>query len=98
MGINVVVGFWEADLEFENAICEGTTSHEDDAVKVSQIIEGWYEVDASWGMLFQVLVFNCYLVISQSLFSFLLQQRMARVYCGWSARTRATVGEWRQRC
>ena len=72
MGIDIVVLFGKSDLEFENSIRKGSSSDENDSVKVAQIVEGGYQIDPTGSMLFKMFVFNGYFVVTKGLFAFFL--------------------------
>ena len=67
--IDVVVLRRQSQLELEDAVGVRPTADEDDAVELPEIVERWEEVDASRGVILQMLVFDGHLVIAQGLFS-----------------------------
>ena len=68
-GINVVVFWWQPQFKLEDAIGVRTPSDEDDAVKVSEVGEGRYQVHPARGVVLEMLVFDRHLVIAQGLFA-----------------------------
>jgi len=68
--IDVVVLLRESELEFEYTVGVRTPPDEDNAVEVSEIVEGWDQVNAAGGVIFEMLVFDGDLVIAEGLFAF----------------------------
>lgn len=70
--IHVIVFLGELDLELEDTIGVKAPSQKYDTVKESEVMEGWYDVDSTGCVLFEVLVFNGHFVIAEGLFTFRL--------------------------
>lgn len=79
MSIDIIVFFRKSDLEFKDSIRKGPSSDENDSVEVAQIVQGGYQIDPTGSMLFQMFVFNRYLVVTEGLFALFLQVIHGRV-------------------
>lgn len=67
--IDVVVFGREVDFKFENGIGVHPPTEEYDAVEGPEGCEGWYDVYAGGGVLFEVFVFDGYFVVAEGLFA-----------------------------
>mmetsp|Transcript_8965 Transcript_8965/g.12725 ORF Transcript_8965/g.12725 Transcript_8965/m.12725 type:complete len:252 (+) Transcript_8965:858-1613(+) len=70
--IQIIVLFRKSDLKFENPIRKRSPTNKNDTVKLTQVFQGWNQVNSTRSMLFEMLVFNRYLIISESLLTLFL--------------------------